>query len=82
MSQHAVKWGQLRRYLIQHGYEIKGRGGETKVSAPPSPNAARTRQQVVIGHDCSNHDGDSVYDCYINALHRAFGITRDDILNS
>jgi hypothetical protein len=81
MSQSVVKWGQLARYLTQHGYVITGKGGEQKVSAPPNSATIRSRNQVVIGHKCCNHPGDVVYDCYLNALHRAFGITRKDILS-
>ena len=80
MSQGQVKWGQLRRYRTQHGYILQGRGGETKISAPPQSHLPGTRNQVVIGHRCSNHAGVVVYDCYLKALQRAFGITREDIL--
>lgn len=82
MSQPEIKWGKLKTYLQDKGYEISGKGGETKISAPPSSSSGpRSRNQVVIGHKCSNHAGSKVYDCYLNAIRNAFGITRKDILD-
>jgi hypothetical protein len=79
MSRPPVKWSQLRRYCERHGYEIRGRGGDKKISAPKTQDPKRTRQQVVIGHTSCSRPGAQVLDGYLNLIERAFGITREDI---
>ncbi len=85
MSQRAVKWGQVERYFLRRGYEIKSRGqsgsGEKKINAPKGSNPNQTRASVVIGHTSSANSHTQVLDCYLNAIKRAFGVTREDILN-
>ncbi len=79
MSQTTVKWGQLERFVLGHGYRIRPSGGD-KIILAPKDGKLRTRNQVRIGHKCCNKPGDELYDCYLSALHRAFGITRKGIL--
>ena len=81
MSQPPIKWCQLERYCSRHGYVITGRGGEKKISAPKNSLIKGSRNQVVIGHQCCSHPGDTVLRCYLRAIERAFGITAQDILN-
>ena len=72
MSQRAVKWGQLRRYLLRNGFQIVGSGGDKIIT--------RDNQIVRVGHTSSSSPGSQVLDCYLSALCRKFGITREAIL--
>ncbi len=81
MGRPTVKWGQVQKYFIKRGYEITGSGGDTIIKAPAdNQNLTASRNQVRIGHKCSNHKGDELYDCYVQSLKRAFGVTWQDIL--
>ena len=72
MSQQEVKWKHIYSYFSKRNYEIYNEGGDT---------ASRTRNVIKIGHKCSNKPGAQVYDCYINNIRSAFGVTRKDLLS-
>lgn len=82
MSQRAVKWSNVKKYFLRRDYVIEGCGGDKIIKAPKqTPAKARTRNQVRIGHKCCSKPGDQVYESYLASLKRAFGVTRNDILN-
>ena len=77
-----IKWGQLKAYLEKNGYEIKqGKGGDKKIVSPRNSGDPRTQNQIVIGHNCSDHKSDDIYKSYMSLIKRVFGLTEDDILN-
>jgi len=81
MSRPAIVWAQVENYFSRRGYTIKFRGGERIIVAPKKSDARRTRNQIVIGHKCCDSPRALVYDCYLNNIKNAFGVTRNDILN-
>jgi hypothetical protein len=81
MSQQPVKWGQVKRYFENRGYEIVSRGGDKIIKAPADNNPIRHRQTVLIGHEYSDSAGTELARGHLSAIKRAFGVTRDEILN-
>ena len=81
MSQPAVKWKDLKKYFIRHGYEIMHKGGDAMIKAPKENHRAtpRSRNVIRIGHKSSNKPGSEVLPCYLRNIENAFGITRKDI---
>jgi len=80
MTRPTITWAQVRRYFTRRGYLIKSRGGDKIIQAPREQTSSGKRNQVVIGHKCCNQHNAVVYSSYLSALHRAFGVTRNDIL--
>jgi len=72
VSEPAVQWKQLRRFLNRNGFEIDHDGGDKLVS----------KDGVVhrIGHVFSTKNTTQVSDGHLQALHRKFGLTRKQIL--
>lgn len=81
MNRPSIVWADVRNYFLRRGYTIESRGGEKIIIAPKKSDAKRTRNQVVIGHKCCDSPNAVVYHCYLNAIKRAFGVARNDILN-
>ena len=81
MGRQRLKWAQVKRYFDRHGYTIHWQGGDALIVAPATDSAGRTRNTVRIGHKCCNHGGDELFDCYVQAIRRAFGVNANDILN-
>jgi len=81
MGQPRVKWGQVERYFLRRGYEIKGSGGDKLIIAPQTPDAKRTRNVVRIGHKWCSSPGSEVLHASLQQIRRAFGVTVEDILN-
>jgi hypothetical protein len=73
VSEPAVQWGQLLRYLNQNGYSLENDGGDVIVSN----NAGKVHR---IGHIFCNHRTTHISPGHLSALKRKFGITRKDIL--
>ena len=69
------------RYFTRKGYDIRPAGGDKIIVAPKNDDAARQRHQVRIGHKYCGHPGDELLPAYLAAIHRAFGVTRSDILS-
>lgn len=78
MSRKAIKWGQLQRFLRKRGFEVTGSGGEKMIRAPKSKEL-KSRSVVCLGHKSCSKPGNQVYDCYINQICNAFGVTRKEI---
>jgi len=76
-----VKWLQVRNYFLRRNYEIRSSGGDKIIIAPKVGDKKRSRNTVRIGHKCCNRPGDEMYDAYLSAIKRAFGVTRRQILN-
>ena len=81
MSQRKVKWGQVRRYFRRREYTLRNDGGDIVIVAPPDNNPGRTRQTVRIGHRFCNHAGDELRPAHIAMIKRAFGVTREQMLD-
>lgn len=81
MSQPRIKWGNIKRFCDQNGYVIKGSGGDKIIIAPKGsiPTGPQSRHTVTIGHKCCANKGSEVYEAYVSALKRAFGITRKQL---
>ena len=73
MSQPAVKWGRLKRFLQRQNFQIRTDGGDKLI----------TDGKLVhrIGHDFCTGYGDELSSAHLKALKRKFGITRNQILN-
>ena len=82
MSQPRVKWGNIERFCNQNGFEIKGKGGDKIIVAPKGDGVPLSRNTVRIGHKSCGRQGAEVLECYISALKRAFGITRQQLLDA
>jgi hypothetical protein len=80
MGRPAIKWGMVVRYFKAHGYVVRNDDGDAIIEAPKDNSAHRTRLQVRIGHNFSNHAGDELQGGHIQKLRRAFGVTWQDIL--
>ena len=78
MGQPRVKWGQVKRYFEQRGYEIRTQGGD-KIIIAPHDSRPRSRQTVVIGHTSCSGDHCELLKCYESAIKRAFGVTSAQI---
>ncbi len=81
MGQPAIKWGSVERYFMIRGYEIRHSGGDKIIIAPKDGNPLRNRQSVLIGHNYSDRKGDLLAPGHLAKIRRAFGVTREDILN-
>lgn len=82
MSQAAIKWGQLQRFLKSRGFEIRGAGGEKMIVAPkthPLPPPPEGRNTVLIGHTSCSRAGDQVKSCYLKKICTHFGVTIAEI---
>lgn len=73
MSQPAVKWGRLKRFLERNGFEIYSDGGDKIISR----NGIAHR----IGSKYCNRYGDELSKGHLRTIERKFGVTRNDILN-
>ncbi len=76
MSQPAVKWGQLKRFLLRNKFKIN-------ISSPDGDKVIR-KDGIPhrIGHTFCNHTGDELSRGHLTAIKRKYGVTRSDILNS
>lgn len=81
MSQPKVTWGVAFRYFSRRGYEIRSSGGDKIIVAPADGLTNRFRQTARIGHTYCSHPGDELLPAHLSMIHRAFGVTRSDILN-
>lgn len=80
--QQRVKWGQVKRYFDHKGYSIRSKGGDKVIVAPPDGNEGRTRQTVRIGHKFCTRAADELLDAHIAKIRRAFGVTRQQLLDA
>lgn len=72
MSQPAVTWGQLKKYLTKNGYRLYHAGGDVIVHKAPRKHR--------IGHHYCNSHTDIISKGHLAKLKQKFCITRDDIL--
>jgi hypothetical protein len=79
MGQPRLKWGQVERYLLRQGYEIRPAGGD-KIIIAPRDGRQRSRYVVRIGHTSCDHPGTELLRCYVSRLHHVFGITIADVM--
>lgn len=81
MSRPVLKWGDVARYCGQHGFTIMGSGGDKIIHAPAGNKAARSRNQLRIGHTSSGHGGTPVMHCYYRKLEQFLGCTLQNIVD-
>ena len=74
MSEPAVHWGQLRKFLNRGGFAIESDGGDKLVSK----NGVVHR----IGHIFATNHSDQISKGHLAALKRKFGFTARDISNA
>jgi hypothetical protein len=80
MSHPPVRWRDVQRYFLAHGYEIRSPKTGDKFIVAPRGTPGVTRLTCRIGHKCCSKPGDEVWDCYLAAIKRFFGVTWQDIL--
>lgn len=80
MSQPTVKWGQVERYFLRHGYVITTKGGDKFITAPKD-GKPRSRQSIRVGHTSSNRPGSEVLPVYLSKFKNIFGVTIEMIQN-
>jgi len=71
MSRPAVKWGQLKRFLLRNGFQIYNDSGDVIITKDGTAHR--------IGHKYCNHSGDEISKGHLSAIKRKFGVTRSDI---
>ena len=82
MSQRAVKWKHIQRYFTGKGFTIRpGKGGEKCLVAPKGWQGGSGRSVVRIGHKYCTKANDELPPCYIAAIKRAFGVSRQELLD-
>ena len=67
MSEPAVSWGQLRKFLSHNGFEIDPDGGDKLVSKDGKVHR--------IGHLFATSHSDQISKGHLTALRHKFGIT-------
>jgi len=77
MGQPRLKWGQLERYLLRHGYDIRPQGGDKVIVAPKSTERG-TRNTLRIGHTSCSSAGAELLKVYVSKLRNVFKITIED----
>lgn len=80
MSQPQVRWRDVERYFLRHGYVIRYDGGDTIIQAPKNQSTARSRQQVRIGHQFCRSANTVLSKGHLAQIKRAFSVTADRIL--
>ena len=78
MGRPRLKWGDVERYVLSKGYEIRCAGGEKLIIAPRD-GTSRQRQQVRIGHTSCDSPRAELLKCYESKLRNVFGINLDEI---
>jgi len=73
MSQPAVKWGRLLRFLNRHNFQINTDGGDKLIIKDGKVHR--------IGHKFCTSNNDELSPAHLSAIKRKFGVTREDILN-
>lgn len=71
MSQSAVKWGQLERFLRRNNFQIHNDGGDKLI--------VKDNKVHRIGHRFCTNYGDELSPGHLSAIKRKFGVTHDDI---
>jgi len=81
MSIPQITWGHIERYCDRRpAYSITSSGGDKIIKGPAVAGTPTGRNVVRIGHTSSKSKKTPVLHCYVQALRRAFGITREDLL--
>jgi len=84
MSQPRVKWIRVRRYFSRSSlFNLRGgKGGDKVITGPHIMDPTGPHSVVTIGHRYSDHPGREITNAHVSRIFRAFGVTRQDILNS
>ena len=80
MGQPRIKWGQLERYLLRHGFEIRSQRGD-KIVIAPKDGRERSRNTLRIGHTSCSSAGAELLRVYVSKLRNIFNINIDDIID-
>ena len=80
MGQPRIKWGQVERFLLKRGFEIKSAGGEKIIVPPKTSDESRSRQTLRIGHTSCNSAGTELLKVYVSKLRNLYGFSVEDIL--
>ena len=79
MSLRRPKWKQVERFFLRRGFDIRSVGGDRILVAPPGWNPGRKRQTVRIGHRFTKVGAELPWG-HIRQIERAFGVTREELL--
>jgi hypothetical protein len=79
MGQRRLKWGDVEKYLLKRGYEIRPSGGDKVIVAPTDGNPDRLRQQLRIGHTSCGNSKTEILKVYESKLRNLFGIDTNEI---
>jgi hypothetical protein len=80
MSARRPKWGQIERFFLRQGFEIRSRGGERILISPAAWQRGMGPGHLVrIGHTSCRSHGTEVLHCYVRQIRRVFGVTPEEI---